>query len=489
MELTAFCNVESKYGLLEESVNGYQFWVYLRTDLKARYVQEMGKLQGNGENQQQSRNSKIKTRLERIRDIAVKGRIPRVKCDLLVLNHPRRVLIDGVYECVYTEDIVRNTESAVVLEEPYGNTHYRPANTKNLVYTDIIDLYSFLYCSFLRYFFSHKYRRIKETMLEKIRKPIEELNEAYGVEMEAGQFANDLIFGYCIYKTEYSYYKRILNKLKPKAILEVVSYNRKCMTINELAKEMGIPTVEMQHGVLGEEHIAYHYPEGHTVLQFPDYVFTFSDYWNKKTKMPIPEENKKATGYPYLEKMAQRYAGSEKDEKRRTILFLSSGPIGDRLSAVAVKLEKLLGRDQYRIIFKLHPNEYAGWRESYPGLARSGVEVIDDSRTNLYYLFAISDIQVSGFNSTTIFEGLYFGLPTYILNYCVLKEIVELCDEGAASYFETAEELAGLIRKDNGDRRYSAVRLWEKDSLNKTLTELNRIMEQKNEGGKKNGDQ
>ena len=94
-------------------------------------------------------------------------------------------------------------------------------------------------------------------------------------------------------------------------------------------------------------------------------------------------------------------------------------------------------------------------------------------------MFSVSDIQVSGFNSTTIFEGLYFNLPTYVLNYCVLKEIAELCENGTASYFDTAEELADLIRKDAKNKMHKTdICLWETDSLNKVLTELRGIMEQ-----------
>ena len=479
MDLSAFNHIESKHHLLQKSVNGYFFWVYLRTDLKASYVLEIGNLQKNCGHQELKKTFRIKARLKQIKNIILKGRIPKGSCKLLVLNHPRKISVDGVYECIYTEDIVKNIPNAVVLEEPYGNSHFQTTATKRLMYTDIVDFYSFLYCTFQKYFFSNKYRRIKEIMLEEIRKPIEELNEAYGGNINAEQFENNLIFGYYLYKTEYAYYKRIIEKLKPKAIVEVVSYNRKCMTVNEIAKKLGIPTVEMQHGVLGEEHIAYQYPEGSKIPQFPDYVFTFSEYWSRKTRMPIPDKCKKATGYPYLEKMAGKYAGALKDQEKKTILFLSSAPIGNRLVDIAVKLQKLLGEKEYHIIFKLHPNEYAGWRECYPELAKSGLEVIDDGKTNLYYLFSVSDIQVSGFNSTTIFEGLYFNLPTYVLNYCVLKEIAELCENGTASYFDTAEELADLIRKDAKNKMHKTdICLWETDSLNKVLTELRGIMEQ-----------
>ena len=480
MKLTGFIEVEKKYNLLEKSINGFHFWTYLRVEIEGNYVLKTENLYSNYGHPKLNLASEVKMRMEQIKNIISKGRIPKGPCDLLVLNHPRKVLVDGVYECIYTEDIVRNINNSVVLEEPYLNRHFQPTATKRLMYTDIVYFYSFIYSSFQKFFSPHKYRRIKEVMLNEIRKPIEELNKVYGVTITAEQFENSLIWGYYLYKTVYTYYKRIIQKLRPKTIIEVVSYDKKCMIVNEIAKELNIPTIEMQHGVLGEGHIAYHYPEGSKVPQFPDYVFTFSKYWSRKTIMPIRDECKKATGYPYLEKMAAKYTGTLKNQEKKTILFLCSNPIGNQLVDIAVKLQKILGEREYHIIFKLHPKEYSGWRECYPKLVESGLDVIDNEKINLYYLFSISDVQVSGYNSTTIFEGLYFNLPTYILNYCVWEEIAELCENGIANYFDTAAELANLIKRDTKSKKHKmGISLWEKDSLNKVLTELKEIMELK----------
>lgn len=59
----------------------------------------------------------------------------------------------------------------------------------------------------------------------------------------------------------------------------------------------------------------------------------------------------------------------------------------------------------------------------YPDLEQSGIEVIDNYKTELYYLFAISTYQVGALSSTAIFEGLYFGLQTFIYS----KKAVSFC--------------------------------------------------------------
>lgn len=53
------------------------------------------------------------------KNIVSRGKIPNIKCDLLVLNHPRRVFVNGVYECIYTDDIAEKLSNVVVLEETY----------------------------------------------------------------------------------------------------------------------------------------------------------------------------------------------------------------------------------------------------------------------------------------------------------------------------------------------------------------------------------
>ena len=61
------------------------------------------------------------------------------------------------------------------------------------------------------------------------------------------------------HKLSYRYYEKIINRVKPKIITEVVSYGFNRMIINEIAKEKQIPIVEFQHGVMGKYHVAYNF--------------------------------------------------------------------------------------------------------------------------------------------------------------------------------------------------------------------------------------
>lgn len=60
---------------------------------------------------------------------------------------------------------------------------------------------------------------------------------------------------------------------------------------------------------------------------------------------------------------------TNKKPKKNTILFISQKPIGRDLSKFAVALlDKLKGeKEEYRIIYKLHPAECPSWEEDLPG--------------------------------------------------------------------------------------------------------------------------
>ncbi|MBQ9926619.1 MAG: hypothetical protein IJO65_01455 [Lachnospiraceae bacterium] len=468
MDMKLFNQIEAKYDLLNTEIDGYYFWNYSRWRLADFY--ELRKSGGytSGASAKETKTS-ILTVLKNIK-------IPVKSCDMLVINHPRRVMIDGIYECIYTDKIVEQIGNAVVLEEPYEGSHSKPVHTPNLFYTDIIGLQCYLHCVMTQVFRPKEFERVKNEITARINNPIKELNEVYHVEIKPDIIVNEMMYGYFMYQKEYLFYKKIIKRLRPKVILEVVSYNRECMVVNEIAKEMNIPTIELQHGIIGEEHSAYNFPQGYDIKQFPQYIFLFSEYWKNKASFPIAEAERIATGYPHLERMANRFISyRENRAKQKTILFLSSGPIGDKLSQIAVDLKKSLDADKFRIIYKLHPKEYVTWQQDYPHLIEAGVEVIDTNQINLYELFAISDVQVSGYNSTTVFEGLYFNLQTFILNYATAVEIDDLCKKGVACYFDDATELAALL---NSDMSIDLPKnnFWQSNALENTVNEIYKIM-------------
>lgn len=476
MNLDFFNEIERKFNLLDYNIDGYYFWIYSRAEIGWTFEKEMLGINHPSTPVANKNRTFFKSKLIKLKNALFHSFVNVKHCDLLVLNHQRRVLVDNVFDCIYTDDLVENYGNSVVFEEPYQEMHFHPIRTKNIVYTDFLDILCYLYCGINQFFLSSKFKRNRDTILKMLEEPFAELNKAYNTNVKPADIINSLIYGLYMYKIEKIYFKKQILRYNPKAIIELVSYKRQCMIVNELAKDMNIPTIELQHGTIGKEHIAYNYPKDSVIKQFPEYIFLFSEFWKSKTRFPISEKNQIATGFPYLEKMAQKYQSSAPHD-HIVILFLSSEPIGDRLSKVAVELRQKLDKQKYKIIYKLHPGEYSKWRQWYPHLSCADIEVIDTPKINLYKLFSISNIQVSGFNSTTIFEGLYFSLPTFLLKECITADTEELCSSGLAKYFSTSDELIDYISSNITFTQHS---IWKSNSLINMTTEINNIIKQHN---------
>lgn len=475
MNLDAFLAIEKKYNLVTDTIDGFAYWVFFRWDL----LEEIRTHTGYGiahMNPPFSRRRRLKYRLGMIKNAILFGNRFWGKCDVLVLNDGRRVWTDSYYESTYTDQIVAMYPDSVVLERPYLQSHFRPVMTKHLIYTDYLEIKAMLYYNWCQKFDFSKMKKIREEIYCRIQKPIEEICNAYNFEHDMSGILEKMLCGYYVYKIKRKEYIRVLDKYHPKLILEVCGYNLDCMTVNELADERNIPSVELQHGFTGAGHISYNYPEGVSVKQFPQYFFVFSDFWAKSARYPIPEANIKVVGFPHLERKALAVKARVKKGKIKKVIFISQGPIGAALSKIAVDLDKLIDKEKYEIIYKLHPGEYEGWKERYRELAASKIFVADNSQYDLYELLAESTFQVGACGSTATFEGLYFSLKTFVLREKAASELELLCEKKIAQFFDTAEELYRYIVQ-NENMHNEKIVFWKENALENMKYEIDNILE------------
>lgn len=479
MNLDSFLEIEHKYGLVQDQIDGFAYWTYYRTELEEAIM----KIADSGGElyvyPKRSKWQQAKARFGTLAYAALFGRIPKGRHTVLILNAERRAWAGDCYECIYTDRIASEYPDSVVLERPYFQKHFRPVKTRNLVYTDLIEIKAMV-CWYSQGVF-HKtcLGEIRKRLYERIREPIEEICSVYHVEYNINHILDKMLCGYYLYKIKKKEFGKIIDKVAPKIILEVTGYNLDCMVVNELAVERHIPTVELQHGATGKSHISYNYYPETYVKQFPQYFFSFSQFWMDMAKYPIPKERIKEVGFPHLSEQA----GDARKKTARSfpyqIIFISQPKIGEKLSEIAVELNELIDFEQYQIVFKLHPGEYERWRERYQKLAASDIRVIDDSHTPLYELFAASTYQIGGYGSTATFEGLEFDLKTYIMREGADQEVTWLCEKGIAKFFDSAQELYQLITADTVSSGQQN-KFWKDNALENMKREMNEII---NRGG------
>lgn len=471
--------IESKYNLLEDRIEGFAYWVYNRRDIMWDIMSRKnhyGKAHASGNI---SLKQKFALRMGMIRNAVLRDRVNVKNAEILVMNHERRVFDGTVYECIYTDEVASQFRKAVVMERPYQQTHLRPVSTKNLFYTDRMEIGATVGLLFHKKITRKHYRQIYEQVYHRIEDACRELCDRLGVECDLVRYVTIITDSYFIYREKKKAIAGIVKRYNPKAILEVVSYNFDCMIMNEVTAPLQIPTIELQHGTTGVEHLAYNYPAGVSIEQFPKYYFAFSQFWCEETRYPIPMQRRKIVGFPHLEKMIGKVDKEKKpgNDLRKAVLFISQGPVGKIMSRMALELNSLLDKEQYQIIYKLHPGEYRIWREEYPYLEGTDIEVVDNNEKNLYDYFAISNYQVGGYGSTATFEGLYFDLKTYIYEPGANSCLQALWEKGYAEKFNSVEELYQLIIEDVGSRA-KAECFWTTNALDNIVREIGNAIEE-----------
>lgn len=475
MDLTPFLEIEHKYGLVEDRLDGFAYWTYFRHDLTGEI---MKKMDAGGElyvHPIRSRWQQARARLGTIGYALRFGKFPRRKHDVLILNAERRVWDGSCYECIYTDRIASQYADSVVLERPYFQRHFRPVKTRNLIYTDRIEIMTMANWYFQQAAHKSRVDAVRQTLRRKLCAPMEEIGAAYQVECNIEQLLDKMVCGYYVYQVKRKQFSKILDRVKPRVILEVVGYNMDCMIVNELAAKRRIPTVELQHGATGISHAAYNYYQGAQVEQFPRYFFAFSQFWIDAARYPVSQDRLKVIGFPHLDEKARGAKERIARSFPRQIIFISQPKIGEMMSEIAADLNALLDAEQYRIVFKLHPGEYERWRERYPKLAASGIEVIDTNKADLYELFAASTYQIGGYGSTATFEGLEFDLRTYIMREGAYPAVSALCEKGLAQFFDTAQDLYQLISADS-EETGARISFWKPNALENMKREIDAIM-------------
>lgn len=475
MNIKRFLDIEQKYDLYHQSVDGVQYWTYARFSIWNYHIC-LNQL-GLGESHKKKKNSMGKM-LQLLTGLAYnsvfKRKIPEKNVDLLFLNHERKIQNNQYYECAYTEKLSEYYSKSVTLEKPYEYRHFTPSKTNNLMYADYIAVRANLYFKISKLLKTREYKRLYSLIKEQMKRPLEEIKSAYSWTEDIHGIYDVLVEKIMLYKASYKAYEKLINKLNPKLIVEVVYYSFQNMLINEIAQKKGIITVELQHGTIYPEHAAYQYAKGTSIIQFPCRIFLFSDFWQKNIQAPIEEKYLTATGYPLFEEKINAYKNRPKDFKRKTILIISQGTIGIYLSELAANLTKLLPIEEYRIIYKLHPSEYQTWKESYPCLKSDKIEVIDNSKDSIYKYFSMSHIQL-GVYSTAIYEGLGFGLYTIILRVGHYDAMQTLVDAGFAVYADSAEDVAKLLKSGQW-KEIKETPFWKSHALQNMKTEIDKLL-------------
>lgn len=439
--LNIFIKLEERYDFFNtlECV-GIKYWHYIRTDVWNMVLEiEFGLVNDNNFLvPDRNRTSNMKDKME---EVITKNTLFTHKADILVINHQRRAYKNGYYKCLYTDEWLRDCNySYYVFEEDYVGKHFTPAATKHLKYIKMPrDTRSPEEEKLYR-------KEVKQECLGLIRILETELNIRFSVQNI--KFLSERLYSrICNRRRAYNYWKRIILRVKPKIIVMVVAYNFYRMIIVETAKELGIPTIELQHGIIGKYHIAYNYYRKQKLPAFPDYIFTFGMYDKETARFPIEEDHIIPVGSAELDMEVERYKElfKHKKKKKQIITYISSAT--PKLLENALQLSEMIDLNKYKIIIKLHPAEYNVWEQKYPDLVNNkNIRIEDGTKHDIYYYLAASDY-IIGAGTTVLQEATVFDNSILVFkkeHYYFFEGAVE---KGYAEYVLSAEDVKEYIER------------------------------------------
>ncbi|TDM46083.1 hypothetical protein ETI06_12200 [Macrococcoides goetzii] len=359
------------------------------------------------------------------------GRMKASKNEILIIENPRKIKIDGKLIDPYTNHFI-NTKSDVL----FGYTHYKYqeiiSNASNKISLNNLEAKVIVEKMIGK-------TKINDENLLNIFKYIDnDVKEKFNINISTESIVNKSYEHFVATKKIYS---RFFKKSKINHLYLICSYGKE--GIISAAKENDVYVTELQHGVMGRYHLGYHFEHIKNIPYFPDEAMLFGEFWGEYTKLPV-NCKKTITGYNFLSKKAEITKSYKKDN---TIVIISQGTIGKELSVILNYTIKSL--PQFNFIYKLHPGEFKRWKEEYPKLYEikelNNIEVIEDSR-DLYEIFSESKICIGAY-STAIYESIAFGNIPIILDLPGKEYIENLKDFYNIPEIRNGEQLVEILKE------------------------------------------
>lgn len=224
------------------------------------------------------------------------------------------------------------------------------------------------------------------------------------------EIVKDAFFVHVVYSR---YYTKLLRKVKPKAIFVVCHYERILWPLYYAANELGIPVIELQHGLVCD-HKAYNYRDISNVgKRLPNYLFSYGEFWHYYLHLPNCVKAY-PVGNPFLESQCKYYVNSIADDRKIVIYSDIWEKNGCILENLAITISNKYFEQGYRVYFKMHPGEYKDWKEKYISLNENKqIKVVCDE-VELYELLSMAKHQI-GVYSTVLYEAAAFDSNIYIL--------------------------------------------------------------------------
>lgn len=456
-----FLAFEKKHHLVDKQYSNVYFWPLVRQNIYTNILMHAGLVEKPHHTVPTSRKEQIFTAVKYTLS-ALRNLFRRWESvDFLIVNHPRKVLVNGEYHDIYSNWLIelfeRENRDYLVLDVPLNwGKHLIPPSKK----VRYIENFGFTKKIFGDVFL--KKRKSDDYMYE-----IEnELLKEFGTKAD---FSYEVERRIRYFKIDYKYYKRVLNKILPLRVFYVVKNNNHPLIA--VCNELKIPVEEIQHGIIHPYHMMYRYDHNTKAPYYPDRICLFGKYWTTVCPLPLSIDNFDYYATPITKYKDFRHGA---DASNR-ILLISQPTIGKQLVSFLTEVLKYDEALNYEWCYKLHPSEFNNWRTDYAALhelsKEGAVKVVDDFSESLFDLFKQHQL-VIGVQSTAIFEALYFNCRVYIINLPTSEVLESMFPDQTNLLISKPEEFFNCISQYNAadnitpDGLFSSQNIIDIDSFN-----------------------
>ena len=258
------------------------------------------------------------------------------------------------------------------------------------------------------------------------------------------KFEEDVL-SHCLYKASYilktrnafiQFYKKVIDRVKPKVIIYSHGQDMYLAHLRDVTLELGIPTLEIDHGVgtVGTYH---------KHLAYADHVLSYSDISADECRI-LGNDKVLGIGKPGV------YDNVTKPEYRYSLIIISFiSSLENEIFDYAKNLAKRLDKNKYIVIYKMHSAEL--WTEDE-------MQSVEEELGNFRFTAGMLEIKdiinmsdiVVGIRSSGIFDALPYWMVKIVTvrdkvkNYSELKltdTLQEVVDNGDIIMVEDEEQL------------------------------------------------
>jgi hypothetical protein len=431
--LEKFIQFEKKYMLFDRKIKDIFYWHLIRTWVYYCLLKNTDSYDSLNKKRGKTLNIVRKIGVVIINDLINIKQIPYKKnrCEIIFSNFYDYRIVEGKEKDIFIDFLNINDTYRTRKYEYNDQFHISIKSDINSCYADT------------KMFFSYALNKIRfnknrfENEYSFIEKLVEDINKEFDVNLCKEVFIRRLEYSICIFNSYYRSIRLYLKKIEPKAVIMICAYGLRHYATIKAAKDLGIITIELQHGVIVPWHIDYNYAElQNSSVYFPEHLFTFGEYWSKVCRTPKCC-TKRAVGYALVDYHENRKTNQYRDSN--VIVFYSTGE--ESFAQFVSRFANITSQLEYKIIFKFHPSECG--RVKYTCLNKKGIEIVDYPEEVYTYINRYEHHVSIG--STVLFEAAMRGASIYVLNGYGKEYMEDLLEKGYGVLIENEHELLDKI--------------------------------------------